>query len=74
MKYRYERIGYVGENSVSSDRCVNPALQIRGKCVTFFYRHFTLQVSVCFLPSFFEAASFIQTKKLGFDILIEETQ
>jgi hypothetical protein len=35
---------------------------------------FTLRVSVCFLPSFFEAASFIQTKKLGFDILIEETQ
>ena len=73
MKFRYERIGYVGENSVSSDRCVNQVLQMRGNCVTFFYRQFTPRVSVCFLPSIFEAAIFIQTKKLEFDIFIEQT-
>ena len=74
MKFRYERIGYARKNLVSSDRCVNSALQIRGNCVTLIYRQFTLRVSVCFLPSFIEAATFIQTIKLGFDILIEQTQ
>ena len=47
------------------------SITIRGNCVTSFIAIYSS--SECVLSAeLFEAASFIQTKKLGFDILIEE--